>query len=93
MTKAPNIIDILNTSPSVALLRAHSCGMIIEFLVSVLNETSTISQENLYNRLAEYLNDRELDLEEGDNISVFDTYDEKAEKYIKNRPLNQGRCG
>lgn len=83
MAKEPNIIDILNISPSVALLRAHSCGMIIEFLVSVLNETSTISQENLYNRLAEYLNDRELDLEEGDNISVFDTYEEKAEKYIR----------
>lgn len=83
MTKAPNIIDILNTSPSATLVRAHSCGMIIEFLTSILNETSTISQENLYNRLAEYLNDQEFDLEEGDNISVFDTYDEKAEKYIK----------
>lgn len=83
MTKEINIVDILNTSPSVALLRAHSCDIILEFLTSVLTETSTITQENLYNRLAEYLNDRYIEPEDGDNISEFDTCDEKAEKYIK----------
>ena len=83
MTKEVNIVDILNTSPRVALLRAHSCDIILEFLTSVLTETSTITQENLYNRLAEYLNDRYIEPEDGDNISEFDTCDEKAEKYIK----------
>ena len=83
MAKEVNIVDILNASPSVALLRAHSCGLILEFLTSVLTETSTISQENLYNRLAEYLNDNVFDPDEDDNITVFDTCEEKAEKLIK----------
>lgn len=83
MAKEVNIVDILNASPSVALLRAHSCGLILEFLTSVLTETSTISLENLYNRLAEYLNDNVFDPDEDDNITVFDTCEEKAEKLIK----------
>ena len=61
MAKEVNIVNILNASPSVVLLRAHSCDIILEFLTSVLTETSTITQENLYNRLAEYLNDREVE--------------------------------
>ena len=83
MTDNTKILEALSNSPSVALLRAHSCELILEFLTSVLDETTTISQENLYNRLAEYLNDKYIDPEEGDNISEFDTCDEKAEKYIR----------
>ena len=83
MIENTKILSILNSSPSVSLLRAHSCGLILEFLTSVLTETSTISQENLYNRLAEYLNDNVFDPDEDDNITVFDTCEEKAEKLIK----------
>ena len=46
MAKEVNIVDILNTSPSVALLRAYHCDIILEFLTSVLDETSAINQEN-----------------------------------------------
>ena len=83
MAKEVNIVDILNTSPSVALLRAYHCDIILEFLTSVLDETSAISQENLINHLSEYLNDQSVNLEEGDINTAFESCEEKAERYIK----------
>ena len=83
MAKEVNIVDILNTSPSVALLRAYHCDIILEFLTSVLDETSAINQENLINLLSEYLNDQSINLEEGDIITEFESCEEKAERYIK----------
>ena len=83
MAKEVNIVDILNTSPSVALLRARQCSMILEFLTGALDETSAISQENLYNQLAEFLNDKGIDIDEDNNVYLSDTFEEKAEKYVK----------
>ena len=55
MVRESNIIEILNSSPSIALLRARSSQTILEFFTSVFDETTVISQENLYNQLAEFL--------------------------------------
>ena len=83
MAKEVSIVDILNTSPSVAVLRARQCSMILEFLTGALDETSAISQENLYNQLAEFLNDKGIDIDEDNNVYLSDTFEEKAEKYVK----------
>ena len=83
MAKDTNILEVLDYSPSITLLRARNYKFILEFLIGVLDETSTITQENLYSRLADYLNDTELEPDEEDTVSIFDTCEEKAEKYIK----------
>jgi len=83
MSKDTNILEVLDYSPSITLLRARNYKFILEFLIGVLDETSTITQENLYSRLADYLNDTELEPDEEDTVSIFDTCEEKAEKYIK----------
>lgn len=78
-----NIIELLKSSPSITLLRTRNYQIILEFLTSVLDETSYITQENLYNRLADYLNENEFDADEDENITIFDSYEEKAEKFVK----------
>lgn len=83
MTDSTKILEILSNSPSVALLRARQCSMILEFLTGVLDETSAISQENLYTQLAEFLNEKGIDVDEDNNVYLSDTFEEKAEKYVK----------
>lgn len=83
MKDSTKILEIISNSPSVALLRARQCSMILEFLTGALDETSAISQENLYNQLAEFLNDKGIDIDEDNNVYLSDTFEEKAEKYVK----------
>lgn len=47
MAKSTNILELLDISPSIALLRARSSKIILEFLSSVFDETTAITQENL----------------------------------------------
>ena len=79
-----NILDILNTSPSVALLRARSCNLIIEFFTGIFEDATTISHENIHSQLAEYLNTHGVEADEERDILFVDTYEEKAAKYIRN---------
>lgn len=84
MAKETKILETLSNSPSVALLRARSCNIIIEFLTSVFNETTAISKENIHNLLADFLNTNDIDIDEEDSdIQITDTYEEKAAKHIK----------
>lgn len=84
MVKHNNILNLLNTSPSVAILRARSGGIIIEFFTEVFNDDVTaISHENIHSLLAEYLNSHGVDIDEENEIFVTDTYEEKAAKYIR----------
>ena len=78
-----DIIEILNSSPSVILLRMKTCNMIVEFLTNVFNETMAVSYENIHNYLSDFLNNHEIGIDEENDISFSDTYEEKAVKYIK----------
>ena len=78
-----NIIESLKTSPSVAILRARSCNIIIEFFTEVFDDVTAISHENIHSQLAEYLNSHGYDVDEENDILFTDTYEEKADKYIK----------
>lgn len=77
------IIETLDTSPSVALLRSRGCNTIVEFFTIVFDEMTSISHENIHCQLADYLNDHDVVLDEENDILFSDTYEEKAAKYIK----------
>lgn len=78
-----NILDILEKSPSIALLRTKKCNLILEFFTSVFASTPAISYENIRAQLADFLNNRDVEVDEENDIQFSDTYEEKAEKYIK----------
>ena len=81
--KKIDIIEILNSSPSVIMLRMKTCNIIVEFLTDVFNEAMAVSYENIHNRLADFLNNHEVEIDEENDILFSDTYEEKAVKYIK----------
>lgn len=83
MVNQNNILDILKTSPSVALLKARSSGIIIDFLTRVYGDVAAASHENIHSLLAEYLNSHGFDEDDESDILYTDTYEEKATKYIR----------
>lgn len=83
MVNQNNILDILKTSPSVALLKARSSGIIIDFLTRVYGDVTAVSHENIHSLLAEYLNCHGFDEDDESDILYTDTYEEKATKYIR----------
>ncbi|MBR4792324.1 MAG: DUF3375 domain-containing protein [Bacteroidaceae bacterium] len=83
MNTRSNLTEILNTSPSVTLLRARSCNTIIDFFTVVFDDITVISHENIHSQLTEYLNIHGVDEDEENDILYTDTYEEKAAKYIK----------
>ena len=83
MVNQNNILDILKTSPSVALLKARSSGIIIDFLTRVYGDVAAVPHENIHSLLAEYLNSHGFDEDDESDILYTDTYEEKATKYIR----------
>lgn len=83
MKRQGSIIEILNNSPSIALLRARSCNIILEFFTIVFDNSAAISLENIHCQLADFLNDHGVEVDEENDIQFSDTYEEKAAKYIK----------
>jgi hypothetical protein len=79
------ILNTLNTSPSVELLQLRNREMIITFLVKTFsNKQVAISSENIHTQLADFLEGYKIENDEESEISVFDTYEVKAKKYIQN---------
>ncbi len=83
MANQNKILDILRTSPSVAILRTRNCNIIIELLTEAFGDVTAISHENIHNQLAEYLNIHGVEDDEDSDILFTDTYEEKAAKYIR----------
>src|SRR5690606_26083735 len=84
MTDIPQLLNTLSTSPSVELLRLRNRTMVVEFLVNTfLNKQGAISFENMHTQLADFLEGHEIENDEESEISVFDTYEVKAKKYIQ----------
>lgn len=59
-----DIVKILETSPSVVLLRTRACHIIVEFLTSIFDESMVVSYENIHSRLADFLNDNNVEIDE-----------------------------
>ncbi|MES2826762.1 MAG: DUF3375 domain-containing protein [Bacteroidota bacterium] len=85
MTDISQILNTLNISPSVELLRLRNREMVVAFLVhTFFNKQGAISFENIHTQLADFLEEYEVENDEDSEISVFDTYEIKAKKYILN---------
>jgi len=85
MTESSKILEILNTSPSVELLRLRNRELIIEFLINTFSsEQGSIPTENIHNQLADFLEYKQVENDDESEINAFDTYEEKAKKYILN---------
>jgi Protein of unknown function (DUF3375) len=82
MTDISQILNSLNTSPSVELLRLRNREMVIEFLVNTFNKQPVISSENIHVQLTDFLEFKQIENDEDSEINSFDTYEEKAKKYI-----------
>ncbi|MBB3123307.1 hypothetical protein FHS04_000804 [Mesoflavibacter sabulilitoris] len=83
MNESSKILESLNNSPSVELLRLRNREMILEFLTNTFSSgQSTISSDNILIQLADYLEYKQVENDEDSEINVFDTYEEKAKKYI-----------
>lgn len=78
------VLETLNNSPSVALLRLRNRDIVIEFLIHTFSDQEVIiSAENLQTRLADFLEYKEVENDEENDITAFDTYEVKAKKYIQ----------
>ena len=84
MADISQILNTLNTSPSVELLRLRNREMIIDFLVNTFNQQSIISSENIHIQLADFLEYKQVESDEDSEINSFDTYEDKAKTYIQN---------
>lgn len=83
MTDISQLLNTLNSSPSVELLRLRNREMVIEFLINTYsNKQGAISSENMHMYLADFLEGHELENDEESEISAFDTFEIKAKKYI-----------
>ncbi len=85
MNDNSKILESLNTSPSVELLRLRNREMIIEFFINTFSsEQGTMSSDNIHLQLADFLEYKQVKNDNEDSeINVFDTYEEKAKKYIQ----------
>ena len=83
MVEAKELSEIINTSPSVDLLRMRHRELIILFLYKTFYLTrEPVVYETLRLRLADYLASIDFDDDDENDISVFDSIEEKASKYI-----------
>ena len=85
MVSEENLLsDILNNSPSVELLKQRNREIIVLFLYKTFyRHREPVSYEVLRRNLVDYLTSANLENDEENDISVFDSYEEKAYKYIQ----------
>lgn len=80
MTK---ILNILNHSPTTQLLKLRNRNIVIEFLLLISEQFKQgISSEKIQQKLADFLEFKQLENDDESGIFQQDSYDEKAKKYI-----------
>lgn len=85
MGNLDQILEILVTSPSVELLHRRNRELIIEFMIRAFsNDQGAVSSDYIHNQLADFLEYKQIENDEENEINAFDTYEEKAKKYILN---------
>lgn len=84
MSENQLLSDILNDSPCTELLRLRNREMIILFLYNTFyKHREPVAYDSIKTRLSDYLASIHLENDEENDINVFDSYDEKAYKYIQ----------
>lgn len=78
------LINILNDSPSIRLVRSRSLESILTFLTGVFTEQTSVSQEQLYVALEQFLDNYDVNLGEEDELTDLSrTNEDKAKRWIK----------
>jgi hypothetical protein len=73
MTDISQMLNTLNTSPSIELIRLRNNEMVIKFLVNIFtNKQGAIFSENIHTYLADFLEGNEVENDEESEISTFD---------------------
>ncbi len=84
MIESSRISEILNHSPSVELLRLRNREAIIIFLVNIFpNQQGAISSETIHAKLGDYLEFRQIENDDENEIETADSYEIKAKKFIQ----------
>lgn len=84
MIEKEEIKKILKNSPSVELLKSRQRELILEFFIGIFkNNENLISSEYLHITLSDFLESKNIQNDEENGIEIFDTFEEKAKKYIK----------
>ncbi len=84
MIEKEKIIEILESSPSVELLKARHRAFIIEFFIDTFkNRKGLVGSEFLHTELADFLEERNISDEEENEHKLVETYEERAMRYIK----------
>lgn len=84
MSETQLLSDILNDSPCAELLRLRNREIIVLFLYETFyKHREPVAYDSLKMRLSDYLSSINLEKDEENDINVFDSYDEKAYKYIQ----------
>ncbi|WP_421021053.1 DUF3375 family protein, partial [Klebsiella pneumoniae] len=65
------------------LLKTRNRELIILFFAEVFVNKATVSSENIHYQLADYLEEKGIETDDENEIKFFDTYEEKAKKYIQ----------
>lgn len=84
MLNPKDIANILQSSPSVELLKWRHRDLIIQFFIKAFKQENTsLTAENVHLQLADFLEFKELEQDEDHDIQKGDSYEEKAKKYIR----------
>lgn len=84
MSETTVLSKILQSSPCIELLRMRSRELTVVFLYETFYlQRNAVSYENLCKRLTDYLTDLNIENDEENGIQLFDTFEEKARKYIQ----------
>lgn len=84
MTETQILSDVINNSPCVELLKLRNREIIVLFLYKTFYlHREPVPYESLKLELTDYLSSINLENDEENDINVFDSYDEKAYKYIQ----------
>jgi len=85
MIETQTISYILDTSPSVELLKLKNCESIIIFFVETfyIQQGSVISSESIHTKLTDYLEGKQIENDDESETTAIDTYETKAKKLIQ----------
>jgi hypothetical protein len=84
MITSQKILDILDTSPSVKLLKMRNRNIIISFLIELFfNDQAVVASESLHTKLSDFLDHNKIETDDESDIQIFDTYEVKAKKYVR----------
>lgn len=79
------IMTLINDLPSVNLLATRNRSFILSFLIQTFKQVSQVAvvEEKLLIQLSDYLEAEKLEEDEEHEVSLADTYEIKAKKYIR----------